>query len=203
MVLGEAYLLVAGCAALVVLIVAANWIIVGTTAKHIVFSRAKLDPVPWPIAIVLGARVWPSGRPSLMLEDRLETALELYRDGSVEKLLVSGDDSLLSQREVTVMAKWLADRGIPTYSLVLDPSGKRTFLTMVNARRAGVRRALIVTQSFHLPRALWLAKSQGIEAVGIPADRRTYPKHLYLRVWTREIGARVVAFCEGLASRIS
>lgn len=203
MVSAEALLLLAAFGALTVLVAVANGIILGTTRRHIVPSLTELAPTAWPMAIVLGARVWPSGRPSLMLKDRLETALELYRNGRVEKLLVSGDDSLPSQCEVTVMAQWLVDRGIPADRIIRDPSGKRTFLTMLNARHAGVRQALIVTQRFHLPRALWLAKSQGIEAAGIPADRHPYPRRLYIRVWAREIGARVVAFFEGIVSRRS
>ncbi|MCX7625774.1 MAG: YdcF family protein [Candidatus Sumerlaeaceae bacterium] len=196
-----AFLLLLGCGALVGLVAIANLIILRTTRGRIISSVSEIPGASWAVAIVLGARVWPSGRPSLILEDRLQAALELYKGGRVEKVFVSGDDSPRSHREVTVMAKWLSDRGVPSSDMILDPVGRRTFLTMLNARRAGIRNAIVVTQGFHLPRALWLARSQGIVAIGVRADRRRYQTRVYARVWAREIGARVLAFIEAVVSQ--
>ncbi len=156
-----------------------------------------------PLAIVLGARVWPSGRVSLMLEDRLATALELYQLGLVKKLFLSGDDSQESHHEVTVMATWLRDHGVSADDMICDPHGCRTFLTMLHARECGIHSALIVTQRFHLPRALWLARCCGIDALGVPADRRHYPLGVVVRVELREMGARLLAIVEGLVVKLN
>ncbi len=149
-------------------------------------------------AIVLGARVWRSGRPSLMLEDRLMTAASLYRAGCAKRLFVTGDDSPRSYHEVQVMAAYLIGTGVPEQSIVRDPHGTRTLQSMIHAHEAGIREAYIVTQSFHLPRAVWLARVVGIDAVGVSADRRRYARGPWLRARGREVLARLLAMLESL-----
>jgi len=131
-----------------------------------------------------------------MLEDRLSTAADLFEKGLVKKLYLSGNDAAASCHEVTAMAVWLSARGIPAEALIRDPAGRRTILTILHARQAGIRRACIVTQRFHLPRALWLAYAAGIEAAGVEADRQHYPAGTLWRARIREIGARLLAFAE-------
>ncbi len=124
--------------------------------------------------LVLGAGVWPSG-PSPVLEDRLKTALELYRAGKAPRILVSGDHGRPEYDEPGAMASWLAAHGVPEDAIFLDHAGFDTHSSMVRAQRVfGAERVIVVTQEFHLPRALYLAKAAGLEAEGVSADRRRY-----------------------------
>jgi vancomycin permeability regulator SanA len=134
-----------------------------------------------------------------MLEDRLQVAAELFNKGVVASLFVSGDDSSDSYHEVTVMAHWLEAHGVPPDKMVLDTVGRRTLLSMIHARRCGVERALVVTQRFHLPRALWLAKAVGIEAAGVAADCHLYNMFPLMKAQLREVAARVLAVLEVIA----
>ncbi len=116
-----------------------------------------------------GAYVFPDGTPSDMLADRLVAGLALLRAGAVTRVLVSG-----GPEEAAAMAAWLERRGVVRPALVVDPAGLRTWATMVRAAQLGVRRAVICTQRFHLPRSLFLAQAAGIAAVGLVADARCY-----------------------------
>ncbi|MGC8741196.1 MAG: SanA/YdcF family protein [Candidatus Sumerlaeaceae bacterium] len=184
-----------------VAVVAATAIMTWRARKRIIsIEEIPSGSVPG-VAIVLGARVWPSGRPSLMLEDRLATALDLYQQGCAKLLFLSGDDSPASNHEVTTMAEWLRARRVSEGDIVCDPAGRRTLLTMLHAQQAGIHSAFIVTQSFHLPRALWLAANCGIDAIGVAADRRRYPLFVRARVELRELGARLLALFESVSVR--
>lgn len=151
-------------------------------------------------AIVLGARVWKSGRPSLVLRDRLATALELYRLGRVPKIIVSGDHGRNDYDEVNIMAAWLVAAGVPQEDVFLDHAGFDTYDTMMRAAKIfGLKRALVVTQGFHLPRAVYLARRAGIEACGVRADYRQYQGTIWNE--TRESLARVKCVLESLIQR--
>jgi SanA protein len=118
------------------------------------------------IAIVPGARVH-NGKPLLILRDRLQAALDLYRAGRVKAILVSGNDSTLSP-EVTVMRAWLRDRGVPDKDLWSDAGGSRTRETMNRAAALyGVGDAIVCTQTVNMARSLYLARTAGIDAVGL------------------------------------
>jgi len=126
-------------------------------------------------AIVPGAGVHPDGTPSLTLEYRLSAALDLFRAGRVDRVLVSGRTDG-DEDEVGPMARWLLDRGLPPDRLDRDPDGHRTILTMQRAALAfGVRDALVCTQDFHLARSVWLAREFGIDALGVPAKDALWP----------------------------
>lgn len=130
---------------------------------------------PRTVAIVPGARVYPDGTPSPPLLDRLRTALDLYRAGRVRKVLVSGDHHAPEYDEVNAMWRWLSEQGVPPEDLFLDHAGLRTLDTMERARHVfRVEDAVICTQAFHLPRAVFLARRAGIDAVGLVADRQPY-----------------------------
>jgi SanA protein len=152
-----------------------------------------------PVAIVLGARVHPDGSPSTALADRLEGALELYRAGRVDAILVSGDARAREYDEPKAMRRWLLDRGVSAERIRADPAGYRTLHTMQRAAKVfGIDGAVICTQAFHLARALFLARRAGIDAVGLCVDRRYRTRtsnHL------REFGARTVAFVESYVLR--
>jgi len=131
------------------------------------------------IAIVPGAFV-RGIVPSRTLLDRLQTALELYEDGTAAKILVSGDHGRTEYDEVGAMQHWLLSKGVPESDIILDHAGFRTLDTMVRARKVfGVRRAIVCTQRFHLARAVFLARRAGIDAHGVAADRMRYQAHYW------------------------
>jgi SanA protein len=130
------------------------------------------------VAIVFGAGVWRNGQPSPALYDRVVTAVELYRSKRVNKLLMSGDNRFENYNEPAAMKQTAMDLGVPEKDIVLDYAGRRTFDTCYRAREIfGVHRAVLVTQEFHLNRALYLCNSLGVESEGIIADRRRYPSY--------------------------
>jgi SanA protein len=165
---------VGAIAAAALLIVVANVVV----ARERDRVYRGVDRVPArAVAIVPGARVWADGRPSLVLEDRLQAALELHQAGKVGRILVSGDHARAGYDEVNAMRGWLVDRGVPSADVFMDHAGLRTLDTMQRAARVfGVRDAIVCTQDFHVARALYLARDAGIDAVGLVADRHVYPQ---------------------------
>ncbi|TNY38207.1 SanA/YdcF family protein [Thermomonospora catenispora] len=125
---------------------------------------------PAPVAIVLGAGIW-GDRPSPFLAGRLDVALRLYREGKVKVILVSGDNSRREYDEPTVMWRYLVERGVPGEKVVRDYAGFDTWDSCVRAKRIfGVDRAIVVSQVFHLPRAVALCRAAGVRAVGVGHD---------------------------------
>jgi SanA protein len=144
--------------------------------------------------IVLGAYA-PDGVPSQILEDRLKTALALYRAGKVQRLLLSGDHGREGYDEPNAMRAWLQAAGVAAADLFLDHAGFRTLDTMARAREVfEVKDAVVITQEFHLPRALFLADAFGIDAVGMIADHHEYDDAAYNAA--RERVARFVAWLD-------
>jgi SanA protein len=128
-----------------------------------------------PVAIVFGAGYWPSGRLSDALADRMDTAIDLYGAGKVNKLLLTGDNRFVDYNEPEVMAGYAVARGVPRGDLVLDYAGRRTYDSCYRAAAIfGVERAVLVTQAFHLPRALFTCERLGLEVEGAVADRHRY-----------------------------
>ena len=127
------------------------------------------------VAVVFGAGVWKGNSPSPALYDRVVTAVELYRSKRINKILMSGDNRFENYNEPTVMKQTAIDLGVPAQDIVEDFAGRRTYDTCYRAREIfNVNRAVLVTQEFHLKRALYLCSSLGIESEGITADRRLY-----------------------------
>ncbi len=150
-----------------------------------------------PAAIVFGAGLWGDGSPSPVLRDRVATAAKLYFDGKVGKLLMSGDNSYINYNEPGAMHEYAIGLGVPEEDIVLDYAGRRTYDTCYRAKAIfGLEEAILVTQSFHLPRALYTCNQLGIQAVGVRAEQLAYR----LRAWTywqaREIPATLVALWE-------
>lgn len=161
---------------------------------------AVAEVPPRPVAIVLGAQVFPNGRPSTALEDRLFVAAELYRLGSVQTILVSGSRQAREFDEPKAMKRWLCDQGVPEQHITVDPAGVRTLDSMQRAAKVyAVTEAVICTQGFHLPRALFLASRAGIDAVGVCADRRSYANRR--RNERRELLAQALAFVDSYVLR--
>ncbi len=120
--------------------------------------------------IVLGCRV-NGDDPSACLEERLQKALDLYQEGHVQRLLLSGDHGSAGYDEVNAMRSWLIERGVNAEHVFLDHAGFDTWDSMVRAKAVfHVDDAIIVTQAFHLPRAVYLARAAGLEAAGVAAD---------------------------------
>jgi len=147
-------------------------------------------------AILLGAAVKPNGEPSDILNDRIDVAVELYKEGKVEKILISGDGwSDENYDEVKTMRAEVLNRGVKLIDILEDEKGTRTINSCRNAKNQhGIDEAIIVTQGFHLPRALYLCTRSGIDAVGYAADKGQYAKILDYQI--REIKASFLAFYE-------
>ena len=142
------------------------------------------------VAIVFGAGLQWDGTPSPVLQDRIATAADLYFSGKVEKLLMSGDNRFIDYNEPGAMKRYALKLGVPDDAIVLDYAGRRTYDTCYRARAIfGVTDALLVTQKFHLPRAIFTCNSLGLPAEGVIADRRRYVMVANIR----EIPADLVA----------
>jgi SanA protein len=181
--------LLAAAAALTLLVAVANAVVlIGGSGDDTVGTAPHAQ-----VALVLGAAVNADGTPSQMLADRVTTALRLYRAGKVDKLLVSGDHGTTSYDEPDTMKRALLAAGVPARDVFTDHAGFDTWDSMVRARKVfGVRSALIVTQGFHLPRAVWLAREAGLRAHGVSADLHGYGRQALLSQ-AREVLARVKA----------
>jgi SanA protein len=142
-------------------------------------------------ALVLGAQVMPNGAPSSMLSDRITAAAELYESGRVDKLLLSGDHSRWEYDEVGTMRRILLKRGIPAEDIFTDHAGFDTWDSAQRARRVfDVDTVVVVTQRFHMARAIFDARRAGLRATGYAADRRDYGR-VMPRLQVREAAARV------------
>jgi len=151
--------------------------------------------------LVLGARVFPGGRPSDALADRLDTALRLYRAGVAPRVVVSGDHAEADYDEPGAMAAWLVGRGVPREAIVEDGAGLDTYTSMARAKGTfALSSVVVVTQAFHLPRALYLANRKGLACQGVVADARRYRRAPYYQL--RELVSRVRAFLDVQRNRL-
>jgi len=140
--------------------------------------------------LVLGAGIRDNGTPSHMLEDRLKTGIQLYEMGTAPKLLMSGDHGRIGYNEVGVMKSFAVQRGIPDSNVFMDHAGFSTYESLYRARDVFMaKKIIIVTQEYHLYRALFIAESLGLEAYGVSADLRTYMGQPLREI--REIAARL------------
>jgi SanA protein len=159
---------------------------------------AKTDPQAVPhaqAALVLGALVQPDGRPSGMLEDRIRAAAALYRAGRVDKVLASGDHGRPDYDEVNAMRRELVRLGVPDDDVFTDHAGFATLDSVVRARKVfNVKSVTVVTQPFHMPRALWLARHAGLTASGLEAGAGNSYGSKGTASRVREIFARTKAF---------
>jgi len=132
------------------------------------------------VALVLGARVYEDGRMSDMFQDRVDVAIGLYNSGKVEKILVSGDHGQENYDEVNAAKNYILQQGIPGEDVFLDHAGFDTYDSMYRARDIfQVGSMIVVTQEYHLPRALYIAEKLGVDVVGVRADLHTYGGESY------------------------
>lgn len=145
------------------------------------------------VALVLGAGLDADGKPSAMLRDRIDVGADLYKQRRVDKLLVSGDHGTTDYDEVNEMRAGLRASGVPDDKIYTDHAGFDTWDSMVRAHKVfQVDSAIVVTQGFHLPRAVWLAKRAGLTADGAEADGAGYGRQAQIGS-AREVFARVKA----------
>ena len=148
-----------------------------------------------PTAVVFGAGLRRDGRPTTVLADRVSTAVSLYQQGKVKTLLMSGSSNTSGYDEAAAMLEFALRLGVPQEDILVDPEGDRTYLTCARAKKIfGVERALLITQRYHLPRALILCDALSIESEGVAADLRPYSAQTMWSV--REIGATFRALWE-------
>ena len=147
--------------------------------------------------VVLGASVYADGTPSGILQDRLDDGIALYFAGVAPKIIMSGDNGTASYNEVRVMKQYAIARGVPSEDIFCDHAGFSTYESMYRAKYVfGCERIVVATQTYHLYRALWSAKSLGMQATGVPSDYREYQKQLQYDI--REIPARTKDFFKAL-----
>lgn len=149
------------------------------------------------VAIVFGAGLWRDGSPTPVLQDRVAAAADLYFRGKVKKLLMSGDNRTQYHNEPEAMRQYALSLGVPDEVIILDYAGWRTYDTCYRAQAIfGIKEAILVTQAFHLPRAIYTCNNLGLSAVGVVADQRQYRRRSLLYWHIREIPATLVAFWE-------
>ena len=162
----------------------------GSVSNETLVEISRIEPE---CIMVLGASVHPDGTPSPMLEDRLETGIELYNRGVAPKLLLTGDNGQIEYNEVEAMKNYAVNAGVPEEDIFLDHAGFSTYDSVYRASYVfGVESMVAVTQEYHLYRTLHGCKKMGIEAVGIGADQEVYAGQEYREI--REVLARVKDF---------
>jgi SanA protein len=165
------------------------FLLVNVSTHKLIYDEPK-DAPEAQVAVILGAAILYNGNISPVLRDRSDTAIELYEIGKAEKILVTGDNSSLAHNEVNPVRKYLLSKGIPDEDIFLDHAGFDTYSSMYRARDIFLTDSIIVvTQTFHLPRAIFIAKNLGMEVYGVSADHRRYK----FRNYTRELLANVKA----------
>lgn len=180
--LGAAVLLAA------VLALGLNYYVKSMAAKDI-YQPDALPAQSYDCILILGCGVLPSGEPTAMLKDRLLRGIELYEDGAAPKIVVSGDHGQTDYDEVNTMKDFLIKAGVPSEDIFMDHAGFSTYESIYRARDVfQAQKLIIVTQEYHLYRALYLAEALDLDAVGVHADLRTYRGQTYREL--REIAAR-------------
>ena len=171
-----------------------NVFMIALTAGDIYdFNEIESSDISADFAIVLGCQVLPSGEPSTMLRHRLETGAALYFKGKVKKIIVSGDHGADHYDESNTMKDYLIEMGIPSEDIFMDHAGFSTYDSMKRAKEVfGVSSAVVVSQKYHLYRAMYIGKMNGIEIHGTSASLERYGHQWYYDL--REYAARCKDF---------
>lgn len=170
-----------------------NAIMLMGTSEYIISREeaARLEDVD--CILVLGCGVDENGLPKALLTERLEVGIGLYEDGVAPKILMSGDHGTVEYDEVNAMKDYAMNAGVPGSDVFMDHAGFSTYESVYRARDVfAVGKMVIVTQRYHLPRALYAARALGLDAYGVAADGREYPGAVYRGV--REVLARCKDF---------
>lgn len=172
----------------VILVLGINFYVVGSTKKRLIKNNnlESLDDID--CILVLGCGVWGE-EPSPMLRDRLEKGIELYKKGVAKKIIMSGDHGRSDYDEVNVMKKYAIDRGVSSEDIFMDHAGFSTYESMYRAKEVfNVKSVVIVSQEYHLYRAIYIAKNLGLNAYGVNSEPKKYIGQFHRDI--REILAR-------------
>jgi len=175
-------------ASLGLIVLGINFYVKASTKNQIIENGEYSNLKDIDCIIILGAGIWGDS-PSPMLQDRLLQGIELYKKGVSSKIIMSGDHGREEYDEVNVMKKYAIDHGVPSEDIFMDHAGFSSYESIYRAKEIfGAKRIVIVTQKYHLYRALHIANSLGLEAYGVGADPRQYVGAMYREI--REILAR-------------
>lgn len=181
------YILLALTALLGIAVMSINWYVQRAGSQYILGAQQvpEADAV-----LILGAYVLPDGTVSRMLNDRLQVGYELYAQGKAPKILVSGDHGRQEYDEVNTMKEYIKNRGVAPDDVFMDHAGFSTYESMYRARDIfQVKKVIIVTQRYHLMRAVFIARALGLDAYGVASDLGDYGPVMY-NYELREIAAR-------------
>ncbi len=169
---------------IIVLILLINYYVIFSTNKQIRNNISNVDCI-----IILGAGLRQNNMPSLMLEDRLIKGIEAYNNGISKKIIMSGDHTRKNHDEVTIMKEYAINMGVPSEDIFMDHAGISTYDSIYRAKYIfNAKKIVIITQKYHLHRALHIANKLGLEAYGIEAEKKIYYGDKYREI--REILAR-------------
>ena len=159
----------------VLLVFGVNAYVKGSSRDYIITPEQAVALKDVDCIIVLGCLVKNNGEPSDMLSDRIQRGIELYNQGASPKIIMSGDHGTVEYDEVNTMKQIAVESGIPSSDVFMDHAGFSTYESIYRAKEIfGAEKIIIVTQEYHLYRALYIARALGIEAYGVDADYRTY-----------------------------
>lgn len=179
-----------------VVLFALPWIFIRLRTQDKIVPLSAQPPSA-PVAIVFGAGLYRDGTPMPVLADRVRTGVELYKAGAVRKLLLSGDNRFKDYNEPEAMRALAVELGVPEGDLILDYAGRSTYDTCYRARYIfAVRKAVLVSQAFHLPRAVYLCEQIGIDSTGVTADLQPYRRSSEFSWNAREFAACFAALLD-------
>lgn len=180
---------------LIFILVAPIYIIFSINSYYKDFIFTDVEDIPQTrVAIVFGAGLSADGtKPSGVLQDRVLAAVDLYKAGKIQKIIMSGDNRFDNYNEPQVMMNYAKENGVSSFDLQPDFAGRRTYDTCYRAKYIfGVEKAVLITQDFHLTRALYTCSSLGIDSIGYVADRNIYINNTLFAY--RDIAATLLAY---------
>jgi len=176
----------------ILLPLATNYYVMASTENRIITPEEATN-LGADAILVLGARVWDNGQPSGILKDRINTGVALYESGASDRLLMSGDHGQEDYDEVNAMKDYAIESGVASEVIFMDHAGFSTYESVYRARDIfQIKTVVIVSQKYHLYRALYIARALGLDAYGVSADRRDYNSYWLFDM--REILARCKDF---------
>ena len=187
------FILICACAAL--LLAGLSRLVMVMSAKDKTFDVASVPPAQ--VALVPGAGITADDRPTLALRDRIDGAIELYRAGKVQKILMSGDNSSIYYNEPGAMTNYAIEQGIPESDIVQDYAGRRTYDTCYRAKEIfGLDSVIVTTQQYHLSRMVFLCDQLGLNTSGVPVEQSDYLLNRYVLWNVREVLATLAAYID-------
>ena len=169
-----------------ILIISINSYVIITTKNKIITSNTSIEKTDCIIVLGAGLR---NNKPSLMLEDRLKKGIEAYNNNISNKIIMSGDHTKENHDEVNIMKEYAINNNVPSEDIFMDHAGISTYDSIYRAKNIfNAKKIVIITQKYHLYRALYIANQLGLEAYGVEAPKKIYRGNIYREI--REILAR-------------